>query len=114
MSFLKKLFGMEKYYTYSKRAIPKESGLCSDRECPCSETVIPKGTGYFYISKEAVNFMKARLKGGAQGFVSGPMPILVCEEGAKLRGIDMEVAAADAKRWWETGEVPLRPTPLAK
>ena len=64
--------------------------------------------------KEAVNFMKARLKGGAQGFVSGPMPILVCEEGAKLRGIDMEVAAADAKRWWETGKVPLRPTPLAK
>ncbi len=42
-----------------------------------------------------------------------PMPILVCEQGAKLRGIDLKVAADDAKRWWETGKAPLRPTPMA-
>jgi len=41
-------------------------------------------------------------------------PILVCEEGAKLRGLDLEVAAADAKYWWETGLAPLRATPLSK
>jgi hypothetical protein len=40
-------------------------------------------------------------------------PILVCEQGAKRRALDLEVAQADAKRWWETGEVPLRATPLA-
>jgi hypothetical protein len=41
------------------------------------------------------------------------MPILMCELGAKKRGINLEVAAADAKYWWETGLAPLRPTPLA-
>jgi len=40
-------------------------------------------------------------------------PILVCEQGAKLRGLDLEVAATDAKHWWKTGFVPLRATPLA-
>jgi hypothetical protein len=39
-------------------------------------------------------------------------PILVCERGAKLRNLDLEVAAADAKYWWETGRVPLRATPI--
>jgi len=41
-------------------------------------------------------------------------PILMCEQGAKLRGLDLEVAAADAKYWWETGLVPLRVTPIAR
>jgi len=41
------------------------------------------------------------------------IPILACKQGATLRGIDLEVAAADAKYWWKTGLVPLRPTPLA-
>jgi hypothetical protein len=40
-------------------------------------------------------------------------PILVCEQGAKLRNLDLEVAAADAKYWWKTGKAPLRATPLA-
>jgi hypothetical protein len=38
---------------------------------------------------------------------------LMCEQGAKKRGLDMNVAAADAKYWWKTGLVPLRATPLA-
>src|SRR5262245_18558264 len=39
-------------------------------------------------------------------------PILVCEEGARLRGLDLEIASADARHWWATGKVPLRPTPV--
>lgn len=39
-------------------------------------------------------------------------PILVCEQGAKLRKLDLRVAHEDAKHWWATGEVPLRPTPI--
>ncbi|MGD1995146.1 MAG: hypothetical protein PVH62_00080 [Anaerolineae bacterium] len=59
--------------------------------------------------------MKAKMEEGRAGggFVLGPMPVLVCEQGAKLRGIDLKVAAEDSKRWWETGRVPLRPTPMA-
>jgi hypothetical protein len=103
------------FYQYDMNSVPKTSGLCSDRECPCPETRIPKGSGYLYISQDAVVFMKAKKEGRAgSGFVFGPMPILVCEQGAKLRGIDMKVAADDAKRWWETGRVLLRPTPRAK
>lgn len=27
-------------------------------------------------------------------------PILMCEQGAKLRGLDLAIAAADAGLWW--------------
>jgi len=40
-------------------------------------------------------------------------PILACVVGARKRGINLSVAAKDAKLWWETGRVPLRPTPKA-
>lgn len=40
-------------------------------------------------------------------------PSLVCEQGAKLRNLDIEVAATDAKYWWKNGKVPLRATQLA-
>ena len=40
------------------------------------------------------------------------LPILMCEQGARRRSLDLEVAAADARHWWDTGEVPLRATPL--
>ncbi len=45
---------------------------------------------------------------------SGVMPILICKQASELRRIDQDIAAADAKQWWETGRVPLRPTPLAQ
>lgn len=104
-------------------------GLCSDRECPCPETVIPRGTGYLYISKELVDFRQdaltlkdlerkiGLLRQRFGGLVTiGPgvaAPILVCEQGAKLRKLDLEIASLDAKIWWEKGLVPLRTTPLA-
>ena len=65
----------------------------------------------------AVDFMKRQNSGEMKNLpftlVVGPMPVLVCEEGAKLRKLDMRVANIDAVRWWETGKVPLRPTPTA-
>jgi hypothetical protein len=36
----------------------------------------------------------------------------MCKEGAMKRCLNLEVAEADAKHWWETGMVPLRATPL--
>jgi len=38
----------------------------------------------------------------------------MCEQGAKKRGLDLAMAAADAEYWWKTGLVPLRESPLAK
>ena len=40
-------------------------------------------------------------------------PTLMCEQGARKRGLDLKVAAADAKHWWTTGLAPLRATPMA-
>lgn len=124
MNFLQKLFGKRQlaskkveFYQYNMRSIPDTYGLCSDKECPCPETSIPKGSGYLYISQDAVDFMREQVLQeiiADGGFVIGPMPILVCEQGAKLKGIDLKIAADDAKRWGETGTVPLRPTPMSQ
>jgi len=82
-----------------------------------------------YVSAEVVDFRKDALtEAGAaakiqkmqehfKALIANPnllaSPILTCELGAKKRGIDMGVAAADAQHWWATGQVPLRPTPMA-
>jgi len=110
-----------------------ERGFCSDQNCPCAETVIPSGTGYLYISQEVVDFRRDALSrkaaerkaqkmtkrmrerfGSPIVLIGGSSnPVLVCEEGAMLRNLDLEIAAADARTWWETGTAPLRATPLA-
>lgn len=101
-------------------------GLCSDPECPCPEVKIPRGTGYAYISEELVNArynarsldrlqenIKSLIGQEAHALVPSSLtsPLVMCELGAALRGVDLDVAAADAKLWWETNLAPLRPTP---
>jgi len=130
--------------------------VCSDNNCPCTETSIPRGTGYLYIDPIAVAFRKTcptmdelqtvldNLQNGkisidpnlfakmiehipnvkeimqvnpSMLFYGNPeiwQGIIVCKKGAKLRGLNLEIAAEDARRWWKTGEVPLRATPKAK
>jgi hypothetical protein len=108
-------------------------GRCSDNSCPCNDTEIPRGTGYLLITQDIVDLrhqyptpeaarreMQRRHKAAQRQMgVSGAAffyrigPILVCEQGAKLRNLDLDVAAEDARHWWETGEVPLRATPTA-
>ncbi len=115
---------------YFEIQVPDGNGRCSDIECPCPEPgmVIPRGTGYLYISHEAVSFRRdcpslqqfrekmtrIQNKSTFQVFASPELiaPLLVCEESARRRELDLEVAASDAKHWWETGQVPLRSTPL--
>ncbi|TMQ04422.1 MAG: hypothetical protein E6J90_49405 [Deltaproteobacteria bacterium] len=108
---------------------PTSGCVCSDPECPCNETSIPVGTGYLYIPKSCCEFRRdcrtrrelhdkaeriARRSNQYMIFGHGvASPILVCEEGAKKRRLDLDVAAKDAKHWWTTGHVPLRPTPRA-
>lgn len=117
---------------YFECDLPAGDGLCSDNACPCPEVAIPRGTGYLYIEQDLVDFRRRypRLQDArkakeqqlnqqrsAMGIQFTAFyrlgPILVCEQGAKLRNLDLEVAAADAKHWWATGEVPLRATLLA-
>ena len=112
---------------------PIGDGRCSDNNCPCPETPIPRGEGYLYVGPEvvelrlqhpshesAVGELAARMRSMQVG-MGFPVatsfgrvgPVLVCEEGARLRGLNLRIAGADAKHWWRTGEVPLRATPLA-
>ncbi len=110
---------------------PLDFGLCSDDNCPCDPmgVSIKRGEGYLYISKEVVDFRRdcltlAQFMGKLEDLQRGlpkdaivmglgkiGLPILVCEQGAKLRKLDLAVAHEDAKRWWENGLVPLRATP---
>jgi len=117
---------------------PLGDGTCSDNACPCGfpGANIPRGTGFLYVSEDVVEFRRDALTvqeaqrkleeaeaGGRDAFGMKPdgffmidrsavMPTLVCEMGARNRGLDLEVAAEDARQWWRTGTVPLRETPL--
>lgn len=118
---------------YFECDVPSGNGRCSDNSCPCPDIEIPRGTGYHYVTQSLVDFrrqypdsqaarnaiqqkhqqMRADLGGIMLMGSYRLVPILVCEQGAKLRNLDLEVAGADAKHWWATGQVPLRATPLA-
>lgn len=109
------------------------SALCSDDACPCGNpgATIARGEGYIYVSQKVAEFRSDALTEAeaqtkiqrittSMGFgmvMAGSgvfAPILMCEQGANKRGIDLDVAAADAKHWWETGKVPCRSTPHNK
>ncbi|MGD9201260.1 MAG: PEGA domain-containing protein [Chitinispirillia bacterium] len=101
-------------------------GYCSDNDCPCSVTQIQHGTGYLYISPEVVKFRKNALTQAEcrkklarftekDEYLSLQQyePILICDKGAKKRNLDLNIAAEDARVWWETQKAPLRATPFA-
>jgi hypothetical protein len=110
-------------------ARPGQDGICSDNSCPCGYpgATIPRGSGYMYISKDVVDFRRdARTVQEAEQKIASFQKLfnvvfsqneitstLMCEQGARKRGLDLDIAAADAKYWWATGLVPLRATPLA-
>jgi Tfp pilus assembly protein PilF len=114
---------------------PDGDGVCSDDQCPCGYPgeKIARGAGFLFITPDVVEFhndarsvIEAQKKvhnmnvSKQQGNFSadtltGPIlinPILLCSRGALNRGLDLGVAAADAKHWWQTGLAPLRPTPV--
>jgi uncharacterized membrane protein YhaH (DUF805 family) len=109
-------------------ARPGQDAICSDNDCPCGYpgAKIPRGSGYMYISQTVVDFRRdARTLREAEQKIARMqqqmnilfdqnvvVSTLMCEQGARKRGLDLDVAAADAKYWWETGLVPLRATPL--
>jgi hypothetical protein len=132
MSILRWLFGGRDAATtewFELGGYQRETGLCSDDDCPCgiNATPIPRGQGYLVISEAVVEFRRdartlqeAKRKAEAMekagkylsrrglGVVT---PILCCGRSPLLRGINKRVAARDAKVWWKTGKVPLRATP---
>lgn len=66
--------------------------VCSDNSCPCPQVPIPRNSGYFFIEKR-LNVFVANI---------------TCEQGARLRNLDLESAHQDAKMWWRYGRVPAR------
>lgn len=99
---------------------------CSDNDCPCPNTTMPPAKGYLWIKKEIVDTRMTCLSLQAlQGFMSMSgvssidevrrhcLPIVVCEQSATRRGLDLTVAASDYLSWVKTGKVPCRATPLA-
>ncbi|MBI4911720.1 MAG: hypothetical protein HY823_03190 [Acidobacteria bacterium] len=113
------------YEGYMEVPRPDADGFCSLNSCPCDEVMIPRGTGFLWISETAVQFRhdartaieaeaKARFLSMDLFDLSVPgriSPVLVCLQGARKLHLDLDVASGDAKHWWETGQAPLRPTP---
>jgi len=109
---------------------PDGNGLCSDNECPCADTIIPRGKGYLCISPDAVYFRRDALsvkemhrkveniesKTNSSAIIDPEVSgaILTCEKCARQRNLDLKIAAADAAYWWEKGLAPLRATPSNK
>lgn len=102
--------------------------LCYDDHCPNPNNHIREGEGYLFIHPEMVKFrrdcitesaLQAKLQRMQQGRGVAMLmldfqlqwPSLFCHECATKAGIDLEVASNDAKHWWKTWLVPLRPTP---
>jgi len=102
---------------------PGRSAVCSDDKCPCPEVPIARGEGYMYVSEELAELRRrcpslGEIKAWREQLGENVMfgggtlsPVLTCEQGARLRNLDMTVAAQDAQWWWKTGQVPCRPTP---
>jgi hypothetical protein len=118
---------------YFEVPLPEGDGVCSDDDCVCGGAAIVRGAGYLYVDQETVDFRsnatsveEARAKEERVRSQMGDMDeaaavmhgrttaVLICEHSARQRGIDMDVAGADAGHWWETGQAPLRATPEAK
>lgn len=74
----------------------RSSAVCSDNNCPCPQVVIPRGEGYIFVEDYGNGHFSANL---------------TCEQGARLRNLDLNIAHLDAVRWWKTGYVPKRETP---
>jgi transcription initiation factor TFIIIB Brf1 subunit/transcription initiation factor TFIIB len=103
------------FFQYPTEAIPDIEANCSDPKCPCADTLIPKGAGWLFISEDAVDFLKeAKENPALLNTFGAPVPIIICERAATKRHLDLEIAATDAKRWWQSGKVPLRPTPTRR
>lgn len=121
---------------YFESRPPEGDGLCSDNECPCPPpgTPIPRGEGFLYVPPTVVemrrdaptldDLMDKQLRQVEGDQLAGDFryatvvprqgiyhPILMCRQGARRRGLDLETAARDAAFWWKTWLVPLRPTP---
>jgi hypothetical protein len=121
----------EKFRPLAEVSRPDGDGYCSDDQCPCqtSGARIPRGQGYLWITNHFADFRKdclnaaqlerkakrlrTRLNALDMSEAHIVAPLLLCEQGAQKRGLRMLVAANDARRWWKTGLVPLRPTPIA-
>ena len=117
---------------YFEVARPDGDGRCAGEACPSAADAIPRGGGYLYISQQVVDFRRnARSLSESlakQGRIRLQMSdmfdamavmfghtgaVLLCEQCARRLSLDLDVAAADARQWWQSGTAPLRATPQA-
>ena len=101
---------------YWKGAAPPERAVaCQDPECPCTpDARLAPGEGWLYVDRRTADAMQRRVPPFDRPGGSDPAfgPWLVCAEAAGRRKLALDEARTDAERWWHTGEVPLRPTPV--
>jgi len=89
------------HFTYDR---PTVSVTCADTDCDCGREPMAEGEGFLFISVQVERDRGPDGSGTAE-------PMLLCEQAARRRDLDLEVAAEDAANWWKTGRAPLRATP---
>lgn len=126
--------------TFETTPFKHDRMMCDKDLCCGNPKVIERGQGYLYVSEQAVEFRKdcptmeqvkqklmgivsSRLRSGGnpallmnpdalwEEFAEQMDPVPMCEEGARAKKLDLNVAREDAVRWWNKGVAPLRPTP---
>ncbi len=114
----------EKYFEVP---VQVTSFRCSDTECTCAGTdeLIAGKTGYLLITEEIFQLRKdaltweelttklRKIQANTDSIISFHVnPIFMCKESALNHGINLEIAASDAKKWADSGLCPLRVTPI--
>lgn len=98
---------------------------CADNECPCAYTTMPPAKGYLWIKQNVADtrmsclsltalhgYLKASAIAGIDEIMKRCFPVVVCEQAAKRRNLNLAVASSDYDSWVKTGKVPCRATPL--
>ena len=104
--------------------------LCSDSICNCGDMgkQLNKSNAYLYVSQEVVDFRSDCLTWGEASdkmnrvaenlkaivyFDAGlAVPLLICDDAAKHRNLDLKISNEDAKYAMAKGKVALRVSPL--
>ncbi len=84
---------------------PNDQATCADEECPCPKEPLERDALFLFISNQVVTERRRDPKSATA------QPMLLCQDAARRRNLDLDAAATDTAHWRETGSVALRASP---
>ena len=90
------------YFSFSS---PSDQVTCADEECPCPKEPLGADSLFLYVSNQLVTERRRDPESAKAE------PMVLCQDAARRRNLDLDAAAADAAHWRNTGSVALRASP---